>query len=30
MRDKVREIVWPLLREDIGQPFDDVLQFTQK
>ncbi len=30
MRDKIRENVWPLLREDIGQPFDDVLQFTQK
>lgn len=29
MRDKVRTVVWPLLREDIGQPFDDVLQFIQ-
>ncbi len=29
MRDKVRKIVWPLLREDIGPPFDDVINFTQ-
>ena len=30
MRDKVRELVWPLLREDIGPPFDDVIRFAEK
>lgn len=30
MRDKVRETVWPQLRKDIGQPFDEVLQSIDK
>ena len=30
MRDKVRETVWPQLRKDIGQPFDEVIQSMGK
>ena len=30
MRDRVRENVWPQLRKDIGQPFDEVIQSLEK
>jgi TRAP-type C4-dicarboxylate transport system substrate-binding protein len=30
MREKVRQTVWPQLRKDIGQPFDDVVQFVEQ
>lgn len=30
MREKVRQTVWPQLRKDIGQPFDDVIQFAEQ
>jgi TRAP-type C4-dicarboxylate transport system substrate-binding protein len=29
MRQKVREMVWPQLRQDIGPTFDDVIQFAE-
>ncbi len=29
MRAKIQEVVWPELRKDIGQPFDDIVTFVQ-
>jgi TRAP-type C4-dicarboxylate transport system substrate-binding protein len=30
MREKVKETVWPILREDIGPAFDEVVNFVEK
>jgi len=30
MREKVKQNVWPVLREDIGPAFDEVVQFVEK
>lgn len=29
MRQKIKDVVWPKLREDIGPTFDDVVQFAE-
>ncbi|MEJ2057069.1 MAG: hypothetical protein P8X39_04445, partial [Desulfofustis sp.] len=29
MKQKVKEVVWPQLRKDIGPTFDDVVEFAE-